>query len=301
MKVAVIGLGKMGMQVVQKLKFADFDVIALGKYPEQVAEAKEHGATAVSKREEVIKAFGDDKPILWLMIPSAKVDDEIEGWLKLLTKDSLIVDAGNSNFLESQKRAAKLAAAGYEFIDVGTSGGILGLNGGFSMMVGGTSTAFSAIKPILNELAKPHGSYHLFGPAGCGHFIKMVHNAVEYGYMESLAEGYRLIREGPYKGVDLAEVSRVWQYGSIIESVLNELAGQAFSENPTLSGVDGDVAETGEARWSLDYADKLKIDMPAIRAAFDVRLASQSGKVSFATKLLAVLRNKFGGHEINQK
>jgi 6-phosphogluconate dehydrogenase len=300
MKIAVVGLGKMGMQTVQKLAQAQFDVIALGKYPDQIAEAKRHGALAVASREEVLDSFDGQKPILWLMIPSAKVEEEIDQWLKLLPKNSLVVDAGNSNFQDSQKRAAKLAAAGYEFVDVGTSGGIMGFTNGFSLMVGGSKQAFSDIKPVLEELSKPHGSYQLFGPAGCGHFIKMVHNAVEYGAMESLAEGYRLIHEGQFRGVDLAEVSRVWQSGSINESLLNKLAGQAFKENPNLKGIDGEVAETGEARWSLAYADKLKVDMPSIQAAFDVRLASQSGKTSFATKLLAVLRNKFGGHEINK-
>lgn len=300
MKAAVVGLGKMGMQVVQKLAESGNDVIALGKYDEQVSEAASHGAKAVSTRDEVIKLFASDKPVLWLMIPSAKVDDEISEWQKLLPPNSLIVDAGNSNFQESQKRAQQLTQAGHQFMDVGTSGGILGLANGFSMMVGGDEATYKEIEPILAELAKPRGSYAYFGAAGCGHFVKMVHNAIEYGYMESLAEGYRLIHEGPYSKVNLAEVSRVWQNGSIIESALNELAGQAFGENPELEGIDGKVAETGEARWSLEYAKSLNQNMPSIEAAFDVRLASQKGSVSFATKLLAVLRNKFGGHEINK-
>jgi 6-phosphogluconate dehydrogenase len=167
------------------------------------------------------------------------------------------------------------------------------------MMVGGEPEAVAKVAPAFDSLAKPKGAWHHFGPIGAGHFVKMVHNAIEYGVMESLAEGYRMLREGPYKAIDLAAAGEVWQHGSIIESSLNELTRQAIKENPTLDGIDGVVAESGETRWTLELADKLGLAMPSIKAAFNVRLASQKGQVNFATKLLAAQRNKFGGHAIN--
>jgi len=190
-------------------------------------------------------------------------------------------------------------AAGSEFVDVGTSGGIMGFENGFSMMVGGSESGFQALEPALTSLAKPHGSYHYFGPSGAGHYVKMVHNAIEYGMMESLAEGYRMLKEGAYEHLDLAAAGDVWQNGSIVNSSLNMLTTQALHENPELEGIEGSVAESGEARWTLEYAKENNIPLPAIQAAFDVRLASQAGERTFATKLLAAMRNKFGGHNLN--
>ncbi|MGI9028071.1 MAG: 6-phosphogluconate dehydrogenase, partial [Candidatus Saccharimonadales bacterium] len=144
------------------------------------------------------------------------------------------------------------------------------------------------------------GAYQHFGPAGSGHYVKMVHNAIEYGMMESLAEGYRMLSEGPFDGLDLAAAGEVWQHGSVVTSWLNELTQAAIAENPTLKGVDGFVAESGEARWTIEVAREMSIPLPAIEASFDVRLASQKGEVNFATRLLAAMRNKFGGHELNK-
>ncbi|MDB5165004.1 MAG: gnd, 6-phosphogluconate dehydrogenase, decarboxylating, partial [Candidatus Saccharibacteria bacterium] len=186
-------------------------------------------------------------------------------------------------------------------IDIGTSGGVWGYQNGFSMMVGGDSTeVVTALEPVLKTLAAPEGAYYHFGPSGNGHYVKMVHNAIEYGMMESLAEGYRMLKEGPYKSTDLAAAGDVWQHHSVVTSWLNELSQSALAENPELEGIDGFVAESGEARWTLETAKELGIPMPSIQASFDVRLASQKGEVNFATKLLAAMRNKFGGHELNK-
>jgi 6-phosphogluconate dehydrogenase len=152
----------------------------------------------------------------------------------------------------------------------------------------------------VKTLAVPEGAYQYFGPSGAGHYVKMVHNAIEYGMMESLAEGYRILKEGSYAGLDLAAAGRVWQHSSVVTSWLNELSRQALAENPQLEGVDGYVAESGEARWTLEVAKELNIPLPAIQTSFDVRLASQRGEVNFATKLLAAMRNKFGGHQVNK-
>jgi 6-phosphogluconate dehydrogenase len=174
----------------------------------------------------------------------------------------------------------------------------LGRTAGYCLMVSGDKPTLEVIKPILEALAAPYGWRHFPGQ-GTGHFVKMVHNAIEYGMMESYAEGYRMLKDGPYKDIDLAAAGEVWQHGSIIESKLNELSVQALRENPTLEGIDGVVAESGEARWTLEAAKELNIPMPAIQAAFDVRIASQAGQINFGTKLLAAMRNKFGGHQIN--
>jgi len=167
------------------------------------------------------------------------------------------------------------------------------------MMVGGPEDAYNLLLPVFHSLSQPNGSFNYFGPSGSGHFVKMVHNAIEYGLMESLAEGYHMLKEGPYKQIDLGKVAEVWQHGSIVESNLNGLAQQIFVENPNLDGIEGIVAESGEARWTLEAAGQLGIKMPVTQAAFDVRINSQNGQISYATKLLAALRNKFGGHSTN--
>jgi 6-phosphogluconate dehydrogenase len=169
------------------------------------------------------------------------------------------------------------------------------------MMIGGDIETFKTIEPIFKTLEKPTGAYHHFGESGAGHYVKMVHNAIEYGMMESLAEGYELLKEGPYKNLDLVSAGEVWQHGSVITSWLNELTLNALKENPELKDVNGVVAESGEACFALEVAKSFNIEMPAILSAFDVRLASQKGKVNLATKLLALMRNAFGGHKINNE
>ena len=299
MKIAIVGLGKMGYQIVEKLLNDNFEVVAMDRTQESVAAAAKIGAIAAYSREDVITKFIGAEIIIWLMIPANAIDDEIIAWQSILPSGSTLIDGGNSDFRLTQKRAQLLLTKNIKFVDVGTSGGILGMENGFSMMVGGSEASYDKLLPIFDTLAKPSGSFNYFGPNGSGHFVKMVHNAIEYGVMESLAEGYHILREGPYKEIDLAKVAEVWQHGSIIESSLNNLALEIFKENPNLNGFDGVVAESGEARWTLEAAKELDIKMPATKASFDVRIASENGEISFATKLLAALRNKFGGHSKN--
>jgi 6-phosphogluconate dehydrogenase len=235
------------------------------------------------------------------MLPANIMDDTIAEWLKLVPKGSILIDGGNSDFRLTQKRSELVASQGSTLLDVGTSGGGWGYQNGFSMMVGGDKAAVAVIEPVLKTLAAPEGAYFHFGPSGSGHYVKMVHNAVEYGMMESLAEGYRMLKEGAYKDqIDLAAAGNVWQHHSVVTSWLNELCQSALEENPNLDGIEGFVAESGEARWTLEAAKDLGIPLPAIQTAFDVRLASQKGEVNFATKLLSAMRNKFGGHELNK-
>jgi 6-phosphogluconate dehydrogenase len=157
------------------------------------------------------------------------------------------------------------------------------------------------MEPVFVTLAKPRGAYQHFGPSGAGHFIKMVHNAIEYGMMQSLAEGYHLLHDGPYEGIDLPHVAQLWQHGSIVESKLNGLIAIALKADPTLEGIEGYVAESGEARWALETAGEHGISMPAVQASLEVRMASQDGETNYATKVLAALRNRFGGHTVNRK
>jgi 6-phosphogluconate dehydrogenase len=299
MKIAISGLGRMGGQIAQKLAEGGHEVIANNRSPEPIDKAAAQGATAAYTKEDVLKAFEGEKAIVWIMLPAAIIEAELEAWLKLLPAGSLLIDGGNSDFRQTKKHAELVASRGCKLLDVGTSGGVWGYKNGFSMMVGGDSAAYELIEPALQTLAQPSGAYQYFGPAGAGHFVKMVHNAIEYGMMESLAEGYRMLKEGPYKGLDLAAAGEVWQHGSVVQSWLNELCRQALSENPELEGIDGKVAESGEARWTLELAKEINLPMPAIEAAFDVRLASQAGEINFATKLLAAMRAKFGGHQLN--
>jgi 6-phosphogluconate dehydrogenase len=302
MKIAIHGLGRMGMQIAQKLAESDHTAIAHNRSKDKIDTAAGFGAIAAYEKQDVMDAFGDDQVILWIMLPAETVDAQVDEWLAMIPTGSIIIDGGNSDYRLTRALNEKITAAGSHLIDVGTSGGVWGYQNGFSMMAGGDSTeAFGILEPALKVLAAPEGAYFHFGPSGSGHFVKMTHNAIEYGMMESLAEGYRMLKEGPYKSLDLAAAGDVWQHHSVVTSWLNELSQSALAENPELEGIDGFVAESGEARWTLETAQELNLPMPSIQAAFDVRLASQQGETNFATKLLAAMRNKFGGHEINKE
>ncbi len=299
MKIAISGLGRMGGQIAKKLHDEGHDVVAHNRSPEKVDEAKEYGAIPAYSDQEVVDAFGGEPVVLWIMLPAEIIDSKIDEWLQILPKGSIVIDGGNSDYRGDKARAERVSAAGSQLLDIGTSGGVWGLENGFSMMVGGDRDAYETVVPALDTLAAPRGGHQHFGTNGTGHFVKMVHNAIEYGMMQSLAEGYRVLKEGPYPDLDLAAAGDVWQQSSVVTSWLNDLTRQALHENPNMDDISGVVAESGEARWTLETAKNLGIPMPAIQSAFDVRLASQNGEVNFATKLLAAMRNKFGGHEIN--
>lgn len=300
MKIAIHGLGRMGMQIAERLTLEGHQVIAHNRSPEPMQTAASFGAHAATTKQDVVAAFAGEQPVVWIMLPADIVEAQLTEWLEILPHGSVLIDGGNSDFRKTKQHADIVAAHHSEFVDVGTSGGIMGFEHGFSMMVGGSEAGFKTLEPALISLSKPQGSYHYFGDHGAGHYVKMVHNAIEYGMMESLAEGYRILKEGAYPELNLAAAGDVWQRGSIVNSSLNALTTQALHENPELEGIDGYVAESGEARWTLEYAKEQGIPLPAIQASFDVRLASQKGERTFATKLLAAMRNKFGGHELNK-
>ena len=301
MKIVISGLGRMGMQIAEKLARDGHNVIAHNRSSDKVDTAVSFGATgAYSKADAAAQFTGGEQVIVWIMLPATIIESELDSWLDLVPQGSLFIDGGNSDYRLTRRHAEQVQGRGSMLLDIGTSGGIMGLEEGFCMMVGGDAAAYSTVEPLLQTLAQPRGGYHHFGPTGSGHYVKMVHNAIEYGMMQSLAEGYRMLREGPYSDIDLAAAGHLWQHGSIVTSGLNRLSAEALAESPTLSGIDGYVAESGEARWTLETAKELGIELPAIQAAFDVRLRSQQGETNFATKLLAAMRGKFGGHALNQ-
>ena len=301
MKLAISGLGRMGSQIAQKLVEDGHQVVAHNRSPEPVKTAEDLGAIAAYSKEDVVTAFSGEPVIVWLMIPAQVIDAELDSWLEVLPAGSIVIDGGNSDYRGDASRQARAAKKGITLLDIGTSGGVWGYERGFSMMVGGDKSAYFKLIPALDSLSAPGGAHDHFGPSGAGHYVKMVHNAIEYGMMESLAEGYRMLKEGPYKDIDLASAGDVWEKNSVIASWLNDLTRQALHENPLMEGIDGVVAESGEARWTLETAKDLGIPLPSIQAAFGVRLESQAGQTNFATKLLAAMRNKFGGHDLQGK
>lgn len=298
MKVGFIGLGKMGMQMTRRLQAAGFEVAATDPNADALEEAHAHGIIAVPTRDELVSLL-PTPAVIWLMIPAGIVRAELEALVPLLAPESIIIDGGNSDFRNTQQNAAFCREYGVTLMDVGTSGGVHGLAHGFSMMVGGDEAAYPHVEPLIEALAQPHG-YHYFGPSGAGHYIKMVHNAIEYGIMEAYAEGYRLLKESPdYPALDLAAVGGVWQHGSIIASNLNGMAAEVLQADPNFTQVDGVVAHSGEADWALEVGQKLQIPLPAVQAAVTTRLRSAEGDITYGTKLQAALRTSFGGHPLN--
>lgn len=299
MKIAISGLGRMGDQIAKKLIEGGHEVVAHNRSHEPIDAARQYGAIPAYEKADVITAFSGKPVVLWIMIPAEAIDAALDDWLSILPAGSIIIDGGNSDYRGDAARAERVATKGSALLDIGTSGGVWGYKNGFSMMVGGDVNVYTTLIPALDTLAAPNGGHRHFGENGTGHYVKMVHNAIEYGMMQSLAEGYRMLKEGPYNTIDLAKAGDIWQESSVVTSWLNDLTRQALHENPTLENISGVVAESGEARWTLETAKELGIPMPAIQASFDVRLASQQGNVNFATKLLAAMRNKFGGHNID--
>jgi 6-phosphogluconate dehydrogenase len=234
------------------------------------------------------------------MLPAEITEQIIMDWTTRLPQGSIIINGANFDYRETKKLNEKVSAAGMGMVDIGVSGGVWGYQNGFPLMCGSDSVeAFEFVKPALETLVQPGGMYARFGSSGAGHYVKMVHNAIEYGMMQSLGEGFRMLHDGPYKGMDLAVAADLWQHHSVITSWLTELSRDALAENPELDGISGYVAESGEARWTLEAAKDMGIELPAIQAAFDVRVRSQQGETNFATKVVAAQRNKFGGHNLN--
>ncbi len=295
MKIGFIGLGKMGGNMVERLLKAGHEIVAYNLTQPEIDEAVKRGATGAASNDDLISKLPARK-VVWLMVPSGKpVDENIESLSKLMKADDIIIDGGNSNYKETQARAKKLAERGIFYIDCGTSGGLWGLENGYSLMTGGNKAAVDYAYPIFEALA-PKGGYTYCGASGAGHFVKMVHNGIEYGMMESFAEGFEIIEKSPFN-IDVKAVASGWQYGSVVRSWLLELAVRALEQDPGLKNIKGIVADSGEGKWTVEAALEFNVPAHVITASLYNRFQSRD-EDSFANKILAALRNQFGGHAV---
>lgn len=297
MKIGFIGLGKMGGKMVERLLLRGHEVVVYNLTKKEVDEAAAKGAIPAASIEELVSKL-DDRKLVWLMVPAGKpVDENIAQLKTLLSKGDIIVDGGNSYWKETVERGKHVAENGMYYIDCGTSGGVWGLQNGYCLMYGGNKEACDFAEPIFKSLA-PENGYIYCGESGAGHMVKMVHNGIEYGMMQAYAEGFEIMKNSPYE-VDLAKVSRVWMNGSVVRSWLLELIGNALDGNEELDGIKDYVSDSGEGRWTVQTAMDFNVPAHVITASLYTRFQSRQD-ASYAMKLLAAMRNQFGGHEIKK-
>ena len=295
MQIGFVGLGRMGGNMVHRIRRdSDHEVVAYDPNADAVQTAEGNGATGASSLEELVQKLTAPRTV-WLMVPSGKItEDSIEALAPLLDKGDAIVDGGNSNWHDDMRRGEELAQRGLHYVDVGTSGGVWGLEVGYCMMVGGPDEAVQRLAPVLDVLAPPDGWRH-FGPPGAGHFVKMVHSGVEYGIMQAYAEGFELMHKSKFSP-DLKEVAGLWNRGSVVRSWLCELAERAFAEEGNdLAGIVGHVSDSGEGRWTISAAIDEGVPVPVLSAALYQRFSSR-GRAIMADKVLSAMRAGFGGH-----
>jgi len=298
MELGMIGLGKMGGFMVERLVRGGHRIIGLDRDPAAVARVVDKGATGADSIEKLIGQLKAPRAV-WIMVPSGKpVDDTIDTLLKYLQPGDTIIDGGNSYYRDSVRRGAALAPKNINFVDCGTSGGVWGLTEGYSMMVGGDADAVKRVAPIFQTLAPgPEKGWGRVGPTGAGHYVKMVHNGIEYAIMQAYAEGLDLFRHKTEFGLDLLQITKIWQYGSVVRSWLLDLTVDALSKNPALEGIEAFVTDSGEGRWTAMEGIEHGVPLPALTAALDARFRSQDPQ-PFANKLLAMMRHEFGGHAV---
>jgi len=299
MELGIYGLGRMGGNMATRLVRGGHRVVASNRSRGPVDEAATLGAIPAYTMEEMVSKLEASPKIVWLMVPSGQVtDDALDHAMSLLKAGDIIIDGGNSNFHDTQRRAEKVNAAGMHFMDCGTSGGIWGLKVGYSLMIGGEQEIFQHCEPIFKTLA-PENGYGYMGTHGAGHFVKMVHNGVEYGMLQAYGEGFEIIEKSEFKP-DLREVTRVWQNGSVVRSWLLDLAALAFAEDPALANIKGYVQDSGEGRWTVQAAMDEDVPAPVITLSLLARFASRQDE-SFSAKVIAALRNQFGGHAVKME
>lgn len=299
MRIGMVGLGRMGMNMARRLLKGGHEVVAFDISKPSVRQAVKEGAVGAGSFADMVEKLQAPRTV-WIMVPAGKpVDDAISGLAGLMKKGDTIIDGGNSYYKDAVRRESGLAGRGISFMDAGVSGGIWGLEAGYCLMVGGDPKMFKRHLPVFRTLAPKDGYLHC-GPVGAGHFVKMVHNGIEYGMMAAYGEGFEILNSSPYaSSLDYAKVSHLWNQGSVVRSWLLELAEAAFAKDPALSDIEGYVDDSGEGRWTLQQAVDTAVPAPVIAAALFQRFSSR-GRGEFSDKLLAALRNEFGGHAVKK-
>jgi 6-phosphogluconate dehydrogenase len=300
MELGMIGLGRMGSNMTRRLTAAGHRIVVYDRDESAVARMASEGATPAESLQSLPAKLGAPRAV-WIMVPSGQaVDETITSLSGVLHKGDILIDGGNSNYQDTISRAESARQLGFEYVDVGTSGGIWGLKEGYSLMIGGAAGAVERLRPIFESLApaRDRGWAHM-GPSGAGHYAKMVHNGIEYGMMQSFAEGFALLEKKKEFGFDLAKVAETWRHGSVVRSWLLDLTTEALRENPTLQGIGSQVADSGEGRWMVAEAIASDVPCPVITLSLLERIRSRVSD-SFGNRMLAVMRNKFGGHAIQK-
>lgn len=294
MKLGFIGLGKMGSRMVEKLLREGHEAVAWNRSDNELKNAE--------TVEELVKSLETPR-VVWSMVPAGEATEDILGEVsKFVEKGDIVIDGGNSHFKDTQRRFDNFRKKGIRFLGIGVSGGIIAAKEGYPMMVGGDKSAYLGVQPLLDSLAKPRGGHEYFGIGGAGHFVKMLHNGIEYGIMQSLGEGFEVLEKAPYK-LDLLKVAKLWQKGTLVSGFMLDRTVEALSNDPKLSSIVGVIAESGEAKWTIDQAKEEGVPVEIIERSLDYRKRSQKDKKiqnSFTAKLVAALRNAFGGHEVKR-
>jgi 6-phosphogluconate dehydrogenase len=297
MELGMIGLGRMGANMTERLVRGGHRVISYDRSAEAVQRVVDKGAVGVNSLGDFVKQLAQPRAI-WLMVPSGDpVDQTIDQLLPTLAKGDILIDGGNSNYKDSIRRAEKIKSHGLHFVDAGTSGGVWGLQNGYCMMIGGEKEIIDRLAPIFTTLAPPNGYLHV-GPNGAGHFVKMIHNGIEYGMLQAYGEGFELLNASQFD-LDLGKISHLWNQGSVVRSWLLELAESAFDKDPKLSSIRGYVEDSGEGRWTVEEAIEKGVPAPVLMLSLFARFASRQDD-SFSAKVIAALRNEFGGHAVKK-
>jgi 6-phosphogluconate dehydrogenase len=301
MQIGMVGLGKMGANMTTRLQRGGHSVVAFDRSAEAVGAAVGAGASAADSLPALVAQLAAPRAV-WVMVPAGDpTEATVRELAGLLAPYDVVIDGGNSNYNESMRRAAALAAQGIHLVDVGTSGGVWGLREGYSLMVGGDADAVARLRPVFETLApSPDRGWGHVGPSGSGHFVKMIHNGIEYGMMQAYAEGFAILRHKEALGLDLAQVAEIWRHGSVVRSWLLDLTASALAENPTMEGIAPYVSDSGEGRWTVAEAIGLDVPAPVITLALLQRLRSRDAE-SYGDRLLAAMRNQFGGHAIKRE
>ena len=300
MELGLIGLGKMGFYMAERLRQGGHKVVGFDFNKDAVAKLTAAGSIGVTSLEDMVKNLAAPRAG-WIMVPSGDpVDQTISKLEPLLQKGDTFIDGGNSNYKDSQRRHAAETAKGFNFVDVGTSGGVWGLKEGYSMMIGGDKNSVERLRPIFETLApaKDKGWGHV-GPAGAGHFVKMVHNGIEYGMMQAYAEGFSIMKAKEPMHLDMGQIAQIWRYGSVVRSWLLDLTADALGKNPNLDGLEAYVPDSGEGRWTVAEAIDLNVSAPVITESLIRRIRSREEN-NYSDRMLSVMRNEFGGHAVKK-